>query len=150
MKEINKSADTKPNKEKYSDIINLPHHVSTRHSQMSLYQRAAQFSPFAALTGHDAAIKEVARLTETRIELDENSKMLLDEKLVIVKDRLDEKCEIKITYFEPDIKKSGGSYVEVNGSIKKIDEYKRLIVLHSGKNIPIDEIIAMEGEIFLL
>lgn len=150
MNGINKSADTKPDTHKYDDIINLPHPVSTRHPRMSLHDRAAQFSPFAALTGYDAAVKETARLTERRIELDENSKALLDERMGIVQEQLNEKPEITITYFKPDMKKSGGSYVEVTGCIKKIDEYERLIVLCSGEKIPIDEVIAVQGEIFRL
>lgn len=150
MNGTNKSADTKPDTHKYDDIINLPHPVSTRHPQMSLHDRAAQFSPFAALTGYDAAVKETARLTEKRIELDENSKALLDERLGIAQEQLDEKPEVTITYFKPDTKKAGGSYVEVTGSIKKLDEYERLIILHSGEKISIDEVIAMEGEIFRL
>lgn len=150
MNGINKLADTKPDTHKYDDIINLPHPVSSRHPQMSLHDRAAQFSPFAALTGYDAAVKETARLTEQRIELDESSKSLLDEKLGIVQEQLDQKPEITITYFKPDPKKAGGSYVEVAGSIKKIDEYERLLVLCSGEKIPIDEVIAVQGEIFQL
>ena len=150
MNGINKSADTKPDTHKYDDIINLPHPVSSRHPQMSLHDRAAQFSPFAALTGYDTAVKETARLTEQRIELDESSKSLLDEKLGIVQEQLDQKPEITITYFKPDPKKAGGSYAEVTGSIKKIDEYERLLVLCSGEKIPIDEVIAVQGEIFRL
>lgn len=122
---------------KYDDIINLPHHVSEKHPQMSLHDRAAQFSPFAALTGYDDAVKETARLTDTIFELDEDEKSILDEKL---KRGLENKDEISVTYFIKDSKKEGGSYNTVSGRVKKIDEYLRTLVLNSGEEIPIDNI----------
>lgn len=122
---------------KYDDIINLPHHVSEKHPQMSLHDRAAQFSPFAALTGYDDAVKETARLTDTMFELDEDEKSILDEKL---RRSLENKDEISVTYFVKDNKKEGGSYNTVSGTIKKIDEYLRTLVLNSGEEIPIDNI----------
>lgn len=130
----------------YDDIIHLPHHVSATRPQMPNIDRAAQFSPFAALTGYDAAIKETERLTDERIELDEYMKYALNERLQRIADRLDSHPEIKITYFQPDRKKNGGTYVTMNSSVKKIDMYERVIIMVDGTAIPIDEIINIEGE----
>ena len=132
----------------YDDIIYLPHHVSTAHPHMASIDRAAQFSPFAALTGYNAAIKETERLTEERIELDESMKDALSYKLQIIADRLNEHPEIAITYFLPDAKKNGGAYVTAVSSAKKIDGYERVVVMTDGKVIPIDEIISIDGPIF--
>lgn len=123
---------------KYDDIINLPHHVSKNYPQMSMYSRAAQFAPFAALTGYEGQIKETARLTNDRIDLDEELKSILDSKL---QDKLNTKQTVEFTYFVPDLKKDGGKYVTVSGIIKKIDEYKQVIVLENKQEIPIKEII---------
>lgn len=103
----------------YDDIIHLPHPVSPRHPQMPLADRAAQFSPFAALTGHDAAIRETARLTDSPVELEESGKEQLDRQLLLVQENLAQKPEIEVTYFQPDEKKSGGVYVTVCGRVKK-------------------------------
>lgn len=132
----------------YEDIINLPHHVSETRPQMPIADRAAQFSPFAALTGYDAAIKEAERLTEERIELDEYIKDALNDKLQIIADRIKEHPEIAITYFQLDAKKSGGTYVTAIGTAKKIDEYERVVTMDDGTVIPIDEIISIDGRIF--
>lgn len=126
---------------KYDDIINLPHHISKKHPQMSLEARAAQFAPFAALTGYDDAVKETARLTNERIDLDEEAKMMLDAKLQVIREQLSEKPLVTITYFVPDAKKDGGKYVTTNGNVKKIDDYKHLIILDNSLEIPINEII---------
>ena len=126
---------------KYDDIINLPHYISKKHPQMSLEARAAQFAPFAALTGYDDAVKETARLTNERIDLDEEAKMMLDAKLQVIREQLSEKPLVTITYFVPDAKKDGGKYVTINGNVKKIDDYKHLIILDNSLEIPIDEII---------
>ena len=126
---------------KYDDIIDLPHHISKKHPQMSLEARAAQFAPFAALTGYDDAVKETARLTNERIDLDEEAKMMLDAKLQVIREQLSEKPLVTITYFVPDAKKYGGKYVTTNGNVKKIDDYKHLIILDNSLEIPIDEII---------
>lgn len=133
---------------KYDDIIHLPHHVSATRPHMSAIDRAAQFSPFAALTGHGAAVKETARLTDERIELDEDIKDDLSHRMQIVSDSIKEKPEISITYFKPDAKKNGGEYVTSISSVKKIDEYERVVVMTDGTIIPIDEIINIDGEIF--
>ena len=134
--------------ESYDDIINLPHHVSSSRPHMSSFDRAAQFSPFAALTGYDNAVKETARLTEERIELDESRKAALNERLCIIQDTLVELPTVIITYFQPDKKKSGGAYVTATGSVKKIDEYVRTVVMHDTTKIPIDEILSIDGEMF--
>lgn len=133
---------------RYDDIINLPHHVSIKHPHMAPIDRAAQFSPFAALTGHDEAIKETARLTDERMELDENRKELMDARLQLLREHLGEKPTVTFTFFEPDERKSGGAYVTVTGSVKKIEEYENKIVLEEGAAIFIDDIYAVEGELF--
>lgn len=132
----------------YDDIIHLAHHVSKTHPRMSEINRAAQFSPFAALTGHGAAIRETARLTDERIELDEGMKNILNNKLQIIGDRIKEYPKITITYFWQDVKKDGGSYVTVVSRVKKIDEYERLVIMDDGMEISIDEIIRIDGQIF--
>lgn len=133
---------------KYDDIINLPHHVSTKHPQMPLIDRAAQFAPFAALTGYDAAVKETARLTDVRIELDEYTMDALRDRLQMIADRLEENPEITVTYFQPDAKKEGGAYVTAAGAVKKIDEYKQVVVMAHGTVIPFDKIVSIEGPMF--
>lgn len=132
----------------YDDIINLPHPVSKRHPQMSLLNRAAQFSPFAALTGHDAAIREAARLTDPFMELDESLKEQLDEKLRLLKENLSQKPEIEATYFQPDENKSGGAYVTIRGRVKKIDEYSRRILFTNGASFPLEHLFSLNGELF--
>ncbi len=132
----------------YEDIIGLPHHVSRTHPHMAPLDRAAQFSPFAALTGHEAAIAETARRTEERVELDEDRKIVLDEKLQILRAHLTERPKIAITYFKPDEKKEGGAYLTARGSIKKIDEYAGCLVMEDETILPIADLFAIEGEIF--
>ena len=133
---------------KYDDIIHLPHPVSRNHPQMLPLDRAAQFSPFAALTGHDAAIRETARLTEERSELDESRKEMLDERLQMIRENLSEEPEITFTYFKPDEKKSGGAYLTVIGKVKKINEYEHQILLEDGTVIAIENLFSIEGELF--
>lgn len=130
----------------YDDIIHLPHHVSSTRPRMSAIDRASQFSPFAALTGYDTSIKESARLTDARIELDDSQKEEIGEKLRLVTRQLD--AEIKITYFLPDTKKTGGKYVLAAGAVKKVDEYERMIIMGDGKQIPIDEVIDVDCDVF--
>jgi hypothetical protein len=128
----------------YSDIINLPHPVSKKHPQMSLYDRAAQFSPFSALTGHEAAIAETGRLTEERTELDEDAKERLDEKLQYLLSRLQvcgsEELPIRVTYFVPDEKKEGGAYQEYTGSLKRLDAYARALIFSDATEISLDAV----------
>jgi len=130
------------------DIINLPHHQSLTRPHMSAYDRAAQFSPFAALTGYEDAVAETARLTGKKAELDEYGKSDLNERLNIIQDTLDEQPKVSITYFLPDKKKSGGEYVTVSGCVKKIDEYEHIVVMLDATKIPIDDIAEINGEIF--
>lgn len=134
------------NAHRYDDIINLPHPTSVNHPRMSLYDRAAQFSPFAALTGHDAAIKETARLTEHKIELSEDTISRLNEKLQIVSDHLE--TEVTITYFVPDERKSGGAYVSHTGTVRRIDDYEHTLVMIDKTVIPIEQISEIESELF--
>ena len=132
----------------YEDILNLPHHVSKTRPQMSMLDRAAQFSPFAALTGYDDAIKETGRLTDEKIEMDEDRKAALDMKQAYLIEMIDEQPEISITYFLPDAKKSGGAYVTVTGNLKRFDEYERLLILTDGKKIPMYDIADIESDLF--
>lgn len=129
---------------KYDDIIDLPRHISKTHPQMPTADRAAQFAPFAALTGHGEAVKETARLTKERIELDENCKAAINRQLQGLKEQPDREPAVSITYFVPDVKKSGGDYVTVTGCVKRIDENKRQVILTDGTRIPVDEIIEIE------
>lgn len=125
---------------RYDDILYLPHHVSPTRPQMSMMDRAAQFSPFAALTGYDAAIKETGRLTDERMELTEDELDTLNMKYQILMERLGEKPEVRITYFRPDSRKAGGSYVTASGIVKKADAFDRLIYMMNGTIIPMDDI----------
>ena len=128
----------------YDDIIDLPPHVSATRPQMSMMDRAAQFSPFAALTGYDAAIKETARLTDQKIDLDDYEKEEINDKIQLITEHLGEDFEVVITYFQPDSRKAGGAYVDAVGIVKKIDEYDRVIILQDGKKIPIDDILDID------
>ncbi len=125
----------------YDDIIDLPHHISTKHPQMTQEARAAQFAPFAALTGYDDEVKETARLTNKRIELDDEAKSILNNKIQMIIEQLSERPIVAFTYFVPDNKKEGGKYVTVTGVVRKIDEYKQIIVLEDKIEIPINEIV---------
>lgn len=135
---------------KYDDIINLEHHISKTHKQMSMQNRAAQFAPFAALTGYEEAVKETARFTEQKIELDEELNNILDEKLRLIQSQIKNMPEITVTYFVPDDKKRGGKYQKITGKIKKIDDYNKFIIFTDGKYIPIKDIIDISGEILTI
>lgn len=130
----------------YDDIINLPHPTSQKHPRMSLYDRAAQFSPFSALTGHDAAIKETARFTEKQTEQSEDLISRLNEKLQIISDNPG--TEITVTYFVPDERKMGGAYVSHTGIVKKIDDYEHTLVMEDRTIIPISRISEIECSLF--
>ena len=132
----------------YDDIINLPHYISKKHPQMSIEARSAQFAPFSALTGYDEAIKETARLTDKRIEIDDGLKVVLNNKLQYILENLKLKPEIILTYFVYDDKKIGGKYVEKIGIVKKIDMVEQYVMLIDKTKIPILEIINITGEIF--
>lgn len=138
----------KDSSKEYADIINLPHPESRKHKRMSMHDRAAQFSPFAALTGHDDAIKETARLTDSFVDLDETMKAGLDEKLALILERMNEKPQVLITYFVQDEKKAGGSYEVAEGHIRKVDFYERVIVMEDRSRIKIDNVADVESDIF--
>ena len=131
----------------YDDIINLPHHVSKKRPQMSMADRAAQFSPFAALTGHDEAIRETARLTDDRIDLDEGELEILNMRFQLLFDNLDSSPEVTFTWFKPDARKAGGSYETTHGTVKKIDHQNRLIIMQDQTIIPTDAVVRIEMEI---
>lgn len=135
-------------KHPYDDIFDLPHHVSERHPQMSMYNRAAQFAPFAALTGHNAAITEAARLTEAEQELSESDAEVLNRKLAYLQS-LDEKPTISVTYFVPDDKKEGGSYHTATGIVKSVEPDKGVLQFENGTNIFVIHIRDIDGECFL-
>ena len=125
---------------RYDEIINLPHHVSKTRPQMPMSDRAAQFTPFAALTGYDAAIKETGRLTDERIELDEEALTALDRKYQLLMDTLDDAPEVTIIYFQPDERKAGGQYVSATGMVKKVDDFEPRIIMQDGTRIPLDSV----------
>lgn len=128
----------------YNDIIDLPHHVSATRPQMSRLGRAAQFAPFAALTGYGAAIKEKARLTDERVELGEYELMELNAGIHMLMERIDEYPQVEITYFKPDEHKDGGAYLTVKSRAKRLNEYDRFILLEDGTEIPFDDIYKIE------
>ena len=132
----------------YEDIINLPHHISPTRQQMPMSDRAAQFSPFAALTGYDAAIKETGRLTDERIELDEEALTALDMKYQLLIDAFDDAPEVTITYFQPDERKAGGKYITATSAVKKVDDFERRITMQNGTKIPMDDVLSIDGELF--
>lgn len=133
-------------KHKYDDIINLPHHQSAERVHMSLHDRAAQFAPFAALTGHEEAIEETARLTDEKIILDETAIEKINEKLYELSQKLVEKQTVSITYFKPDELKQGGAYLTDIGSIKKIDDIEKVVIMDSGMKIKMERILSIEIE----
>lgn len=133
---------------KYDDIINMPHHVSKTRPQMPNGNRAAQFSPFAALTGYEAAIEETKRLTEPRKELGESAIAILNAKMRILSDMLPEKPNVTITFFQKDEKKDGGTYIMAAGTVKKIDEYEKSVIMETGETIPIADILDIQSETF--
>ena len=135
-------------KNPYEDIIHLPHPTSKKHPRMSTHDRAAQFAPFAALTGYDSSIAEAARLTDRRIELDEHSQEELNEKLNLIQEHLLDQPEITVTYFQHERKKSGGAYVTYTGVVKKVDAVEQMLVFRNAKKIPIEDILDITSEMF--
>lgn len=133
---------------KYDKIIDLPHHQSKNHPPMSLRDRAAQFAPFAALTGYDDLVVEAARYTDEKLELGESQIDVLNRKQIFLASHIEEKPFVEITYFVADKKKSGGKYVTKQGVIKRIDEYNASYILTDGTIIPISDIIQIDSEIF--
>lgn len=136
------------NPRRYDDLLNLPHHVSVVHPHMSLYDRAAQFAPFKALTGYEDDVAETARLTDARVELDEERIEQLDVRLQLLEEHLAEAPMVSITFFVPDERKDGGSCETVSGIVKKIDTVRRVIVLQDGREIAIDDVYGISGELF--
>jgi hypothetical protein len=132
----------------YDDILHLPRHVSATHPPMPIENRAAQFSPFAALTGYDAAISETARLTDQQIALDEHALAELDRKLRVLADRIGERPQVTVTHFQPDEHKAGGMSVAASGSLKKIDDHARALVFTDGTRIAIEDVIEIESPLF--
>ena len=133
---------------RYDDIINLPHHVSQKHAPMARADRAAQFAPFAALTGYDAAIRENARLTQERIDPAEAELASLDRRFRLLLEHLGERPEVRLTRFRPDERKSGGVYETVSGIVKQIDLIARRIRLLDGTDIPMDDVLTLDGALF--
>lgn len=129
---------------RYDDIIDLPHY-EPRHRRMTLENRAAQFAPFAALTGHGTAIAETARLTDSMAELSSEEQTLLSRKLNFA---FEKRLNLTITYFLPDKLKAGGKYEITQGTIKKIDETERLLILTDGTLLPLDFITAIDSPFF--
>lgn len=125
-------------KDDYRDIIDLPAPVSSRHPQMPLQNRAAQFMPFAALTGFGEAIGETARITDKKLDLTEDELRLLDQQLAELRPLLSQRPEVTFVYFESDARKEGGAYITRTGIVKKINDYGRSILLEDGTIIPVD------------
>ena len=128
---------------KYNSIMGLPHHVSAKHRHMSMTERAAQFSPFAALNGYEDAVSETARLTDGRPDLDEYERDAIDRKLREIMES-DEDFPVTLTYFRPDAKKSGGAYLTLNGKVSDIDEVGRIVIMESGARIPVTDILVID------
>ena len=132
----------------YEDIVNLPRPVSKKHPQPPLSERAARFAPFAAITGYEEMVLEEARVTEEKIELDECALILLDKKLNILQNYLSQSPKITVTYFVPDKKKTGGAYRTIIGTAKRIDQYKKLLIMNDDRKIQIEDIYKLESELF--
>lgn len=132
----------------YDDIIYFPHPTSMKHPRMPLSARAAQFAPFAALTGYSAALVETARLTEQRIELTEEELSELDRRQQILLERIDDRPEVTVTWFQPDERKEGGRYITSVGHLKRIDPVQRTMLLLDGTAIPLDDIIHLKSTVF--
>jgi hypothetical protein len=132
----------------YDDMIDLPHPTSKKHPRMSIRDRAAIFSPFAALSGHGAAIAETARLTDRRMELDEDTKAELDQRQAVLLEHIKEQPEVTVTWFQPDDWKDGGAYLTVTGRLKKIDEVERILSLQDGTSIPLEDVVGLESACF--
>ena len=133
---------------KYEEIMKHPHHVSKTRPQMPMSDRAAQFAPFAALTGYDSAIKETGRLTDEKIDLDEEALTALDMKYQLLMDTFDEAPEVTSTYFQPDERKAGGKYITATSAVKKVDDFERRITMHDGTKIPMYDVLSIDGELF--
>lgn len=134
--------------ENYKDIINLTHHTSATRPRMTVYNRAAQFSPFAALTGYEEAVKETARFTDEKAEIDEYHIAMINDKLNIALEKKDQNSILSITFFKPDSRKKGGEYLTVSGILKGVDEVNHTLLLKDNTIIPINLIYDIDGEVF--
>ena len=134
---------------KYDDIINLPHHISEHRAGMPMMDRAAQFSPFAALTGYEDVIEETGRLTDASTELTEGSKSQLNDQFRILAEHSAVTPTVTVTYFQPDCYKSGGSYVTITERIKRVDEYEQALRLTDGREIPMEAIRSINCDLFI-
>lgn len=132
----------------YDDLLNLPHHTSAVQPAMPMQNRAAQFAPFAALVGYDAIIRETARLTDEKADLDESIKAELNEKLRLLLELLPQQPEVTITYFQPDGRKAGGSYRTVTKIVRKYRSIDNMLIMMDGAQIPVNEIVSLEGSCF--
>ncbi len=130
----------------YDDILHLPHHVSATHARMSAQDRAAQFSPFAALTGYEAAVEETARLTDQQIELAVDATADLNKKLALIQERIADGPQVTLTYFVQDQRKSGGAYVTAAGRVRKIDGHEKYLLLADGTRIFFADILSIGGD----
>lgn len=133
---------------KYESIMEFPHHVSKTRQQMPMSDRAAQFAPFAALTGYDSAIRETGRLTDNKIEQDEEALAVLDMQYQLLAGSLEDEPELTITFFQADERKEGGRYLTVTGRVRKIDEFERLIIMKDGMKISMDDVQFIDSELF--
>ena len=129
---------------RYDDIIELPHHQSTERLRMSLHDRAAQFAPFAALSGHEEAIEETARITDEKVILDETALSQINETIYVISQHISQKRKVSITYFKPDALKNGGAYLTDVGVVEKINSVEKLIYLDSGMKISMDQVVNIE------
>ena len=132
----------------YDEILHLPHPTSKKHPRMSMADRAAQFSPFAALAGYEAAIREAARLTEPAVELAEDAAAALDEKLRLLTERLARRPQVTVTWFEPDAKKEGGAFRVFTGRLRRVDEAAGLLLFEGGQRLPLAAVRGLESEVF--
>lgn len=130
----------------YEDIINLNHYNPKFHPRMSIYNRSAQFAPFAALTGYDEAIIETARITDEKIELNDNLRTFIDMKLHIIEEHIKEKSIVKILYFEKDKRKQGGKYIEYSGIVKRIDLINKFIIFEDKFKIGLEVILNIDAD----
>lgn len=146
MTERDKKAAESRDEHRYDDMIGMPRPVSENHLQMSRADRAAQFSPFAALTGYEDAIAETGRLTDERMELLEDAGNFLDEKLRLIQERIGDLPEVSVTYFLPDERKAGGAYITVRNRVKKMDSHEGVMIMQDGIRIPFRDIVEIEGE----
>lgn len=133
---------------KYDAILHLPHHVSEKHPTIPMEERAAQFSPYAALTGFGAVIDETRRLTDPRRALSEEALARLNRQYQLLSEHLTERPEITVTYFQPDTRKDGGAYLTLTGRVKKVEAYEQRLVLEDGKAVAMENIMSMEGQVF--